>query len=107
MPTPTSQGSHYYDDVLDHEGDLPPRWWQRASVPADRSECLNHQPLATRGREYRRITRRDLLTHTDERTVASSGRLLLKCYAWGTGDSGWLVGRRARVFRDTPPDVLG
>lgn len=30
----------------------------------------------------------------------------MACYVWGTGNSGWLVPRRARVFRDTPPRLL-
>jgi hypothetical protein len=47
------------------------------------------------------------LTGNEDRSPDASGRLLLKCYAWGTGDGGWLVPRRARVFRDTPRDVLG
>lgn len=107
MTMPMARGSDDWNELLDHGGDLRPRWWQRPSVPAEWTACLSDLPLSARGRGYRRITRRDLLTHAHDRTIASSGQLLVKCYAWGTGDSGWLVGRRARVFRDTPSEVLG
>jgi hypothetical protein len=89
--------------VLAHGSDLRPAWWQERT-PGGWSNFLSALPASSRGRGYHRITRNDLLSRN---TVGgSSSTLLVACYAWGTGDSGFLVPRRARVFRDTPPDEL-
>ena len=92
--------------VLDHGGTFRPRWWQRPTVPAEWSAFLSELPPDERGRGYHRITRRNLLADNQDRSPDASGRLLLACYVWGTGDGGWLAPRRARVFGDTPPEVL-
>lgn len=93
-------------EVLDHGFDFRPAWWQ-PRLPQSWGSFLNDLPEADRGGGYRHITRRDLLTGHRDATPEASGMLLLACFVWGTGTSAWLVGRRARVFRDEPPDVLG
>lgn len=94
------------DDVLEHGFDFRPTWWQPRADPAW-GAFLTHLPIATQGRGYHHITRKDLLAHTDRSLPTADGGLLLACYVWGTGhNGGWLAPRRARVFRDTTPDAL-
>ena len=59
---------------------------------------LNQLPAEDRG--YHRINRADLLGATTEHGLPHA---LLTGYVWGTGESAFLVGRRARVFRDNEP----
>jgi hypothetical protein len=99
-PFPTNE------EVLAHGFDFRPDWWL-PRVEESWGAFLNDLPVAERGRGYHHITRRDLLTISQDRTPGGNGRLLLACYVWGTGDGAWQVGRRALVFRETPPDVLG
>lgn len=94
------------DDVLSHGFDIRPAWWQ-SRVPGQWSAFLSELPDSAHGRGYHRITRADLFALAQDRSPHGSGTLLVACYAWGTGSSGWLVPRRARVFRDTPLSVLG
>ena len=94
------------DEVLTHGFDFRPTWWQ-PRVDESWGPFLGDLPVATGGRDYHRIARQDLLTANHEGTPRANGRLLLACYVWGTGTSAWLVGRRARVFRDTPAEILG
>jgi hypothetical protein len=63
-------------------------------VPEDWDGFINELP--EEGRDYRRIT------HADVLRAAAEGlpRSLVTGYVWGTGTSAFLVGRRARVFRD-------
>jgi hypothetical protein len=98
IPTPS--------EVLAHGFDFRPCWWQ-SRVPENWGSFLSELPLAAKGRAYHRITRHNLLTGHQDSTPDGNGRLLLACYAWGTGDGGWLAPRRARVFRDTAPAILG
>jgi len=94
--------------VLDHGFDFRPRWWQRPDVPPGWSAPLEDLPPARQGRGYHRISRRDLLTANQDRTPDGCGRLLLSCYVWGTGSSyPRRIGWRAKVFGETPTDVLG
>ena len=82
------------DEVLAHGFSFRPTWW----VPRVTEECgafLEQLPAGDRG--YRTITRADLL---DTATTYGLPQALLAGYVWGTGASAFLVGRRARVFRD-------
>lgn len=99
-----------FDDeqmVLAHGFDFRPAWWQRPTVPQPWSSTLDHLPPAAQGRDYHHVARADLLTKHRDGSPDTCGSLLLACYAWGTGAEGWLVGRRARVFRDTSAETLG
>jgi hypothetical protein len=61
------------------------------------TECgsfLNDLPVLDRG--YHRIERADLLSAP----TVGLPQALVSGYVWGTGSSAFLVGRRARVFRD-------
>lgn len=58
------------------------------------------EQLPARDRGYRLITRADVLGAATSHGLAPT---LLAGYVWGTGDSAFLVGRRARVFRDNDP----
>lgn len=93
--------------VLTHGFDFRPAWWQRSTVSASWATKLNDLRPAAQGRDYHHVTRSDLLTRHRDGSPDASGSLLLACYVWGTGAEGWLVGRRARVFRDTPGEILG
>lgn len=92
------------DRVLAHGFDFRPRWWQKRT-PAAWSDWLSHLPEAETGGGYRHITRADLLNGWDG-TPDGAARLLVAGYVWGTGAWGFLVPRRARVFRDTTPDDI-
>lgn len=83
-----------------------PARWQRSYLADALSGWLDTLPEDPRGHRYRRIERRDLLRLARDTSPDGQGRLLLACYVWGTGPSGFLVGRRARTFRDTPPAAL-
>lgn len=90
--------------VLGHSARFRPAWWiGRPGVPW--VEWMDHQPDAD-GLGYKTIARADLLKGSRLKEAANCGELLLRCYVWGTGHSGFLVGRRARVYRDTPPMEL-
>ena len=91
--------------VLSQGFDLRPGWWE-SRVPEAWSAFMHDLPNSERGRGYHRITRADLLALAQDRSPHCNGALLVACYAWGTGSSGWLVPRRARVFRDTSSQVL-
>ena len=92
------------DAVLAHGFDFRPNWWH-GRAPTSWTAFLNELPEAAAGRGYRHITRQDLLSHATDLAV-NDGGLLVACYVWGTGTSGWLVPRRSRVFRDTAADTL-
>ncbi|MEV4619297.1 hypothetical protein AB0J74_11395 [Asanoa sp. NPDC049573] len=93
------------EEVLDHGFNFRPDWW-RTRIPNDVwTASLHRLPDATGGRGYHRVTRADLLrARTDNPDDIVS--LLVACYAWGTGDLGFRVGRRARAFTVSRPDVL-
>jgi hypothetical protein len=80
-----------------------PQWWE-PRVPESWGSWLTSLPADPNGRGYHLITRRDMLTLPD--CPDRDGRLLVACYVWGTGEGGWLAGRRARVFRATARDEL-
>lgn len=79
------------DQVLAQGFRFRPIWWT-SRVPREWGRFLNELP-AEAG-EYRRITRRDVLI------AHGLPQSLVAGYVWGTGTSAFLVGRRARVFRD-------
>ncbi|NHO82131.1 hypothetical protein [Micromonospora sp. CMU55-4] len=93
------------DEVLGHGFDFRPMWRKRRVPSETWTSSLSDLPDARRGRQYRHITRGDLLTATNNRPD-DIGRLLVGCYAWGTGDLGFLVGRRAQVFVKNSPDAI-
>ncbi len=82
------------DDVLAHGFPFRPTWWV-PRVAEGWGAFLEQLPAGDRG--YRTITRADLL---DTATSHGLPQSLLAGYVWGTGGSAFLVGRRARVFRD-------
>jgi hypothetical protein len=79
------------DTVLEHGFRFRPTWWA-PRVPNGWGSYLDELPPLERG--YHRINRHDLLT------IDGLPQTLLAGYVWGTGTSAFLVGRRARVFRD-------
>lgn len=78
-----------------------PVWWT-SRVPGTWGDFLNQ--LSAEGRGYHRIIRTDLLSAATEHGLPQA---LLAGYVWGTGESAFLVGRRARVFRDNEPARIG
>lgn len=81
-------------DVLGQGFKFRPRWWTDRLPEAEWGEFLSRLPALDR--EYHWIDRADLI-------ASNHGGLpntLVACYVWGTGGSAFLVGRRARVFRD-------
>jgi len=82
------------NSVLSQGFPFRPAWWT-PRVPAGWGDFLEQLPEQQRG--YHRIARADLLA-----AAANHGlpQALLAGYVWGTGTSAFLVGRRARVFRD-------
>lgn len=80
--------------VESHGFRFRPVWWT-PRVPADWGSFLADLPALDRG--YHRIDRADLLGAPAARGLPHA---LLSGYVWGTGGSAFLVGRRARVFRD-------
>mgnify|MGYP000452705932 CR=1 FL=1 len=79
--------------VLTHGFRFRPNWW----TPRVSTECggfLAELPALDRG--YHRINRADLLGAP----TVGLPQALVGGYVWGTGSSAFLVGRRARVFRD-------
>lgn len=79
--------------VESHGFRFRPAWWT-PRVPADWGRFLTDLPALDRG--YHRIDRADLLSAP----ARGLPHALLSGYVWGTGSSAFLVGRRARVFRD-------
>lgn len=88
------------EEVLAHGFRFRPAWWT-PRVSEGWGDFLEQLPARDRG--YRTITRADLLD-----AAASHGlpHALLAGYVWGTGSSAFLVGRRARVFRDNDADRI-
>lgn len=82
------------DAVLAHGFRFRPAWWT-PRVHAGWGDFLEQLPARDRG--YRIITRADLLDAANSHGLPQA---LLAGYVWGTGSSAFLVGRRARVFRD-------
>lgn len=93
------------EDVLSQGFDFRPEWWQSRIPEPSWTAFLSDLPDARRGHRYKHITRRDLLTAPRENDD-DLARLLVACYAWGTGTSAFLVGRRARVFTRNEVDLL-
>lgn len=93
------------EEVLAHGFWFRPTWWT-PRAPAGWGDFLSQLPARERG--YHAITRADLLAAP---SCHGFPQALLACYVWGTGSSAFLVGRRARVFRDNDPqrmvDALG
>ncbi|MBB5168085.1 hypothetical protein [Mycobacterium sp. AZCC_0083] len=85
----------YLDDdgVLSHGFRFRPSWWT-PRAPEGWGGFLEQLPAQERG--YHRIAREDLLAAATDRGLPQA---LLAGYVWGTGNSAFLVGRRARVFR--------
>lgn len=79
------------NSVLGHGFRFRPIWWT-PRVPNGWGNYLNQLPPVDRG--YHRINRADVLL------ADGLPEALLAGYVWGTGSSAFLVGRRARLFRD-------
>ncbi|OBK50179.1 hypothetical protein A5656_27385 [Mycobacterium gordonae] len=82
------------EEVLAHGFRFRPGWWT-PRVSEGWGDFLEQLPAGDRG--YRTITRADLLDTANSHGLPQA---LLAGYVWGTGSSAFLVGRRARVFRD-------
>lgn len=67
-------------------------WWP---------EALDVLPDHEEWPGYQRVTRRNLFDLPVDPSPVGRVRLLVAVYAWGTGRSGFLVGRRARTFTET------
>ena len=86
--------------------DFKPEWWTRY-VNDDRwPATLSELPEASKRPGYRTICRSDVFALAQDQSAFSNTRLLLAAYAWGTGPSAFLVGRRVRCFTRTPPETL-
>ena len=88
-------------DVLAHGFRFRPAWWV-PRVPEEWGDFLEQLPVAERG--YRTITRADVLDTANNHGLPQA---LLAGYVWGTGNWAFLVGRRARVFRDNDVASIG
>ncbi|MBE5488557.1 hypothetical protein E3G71_001058 [Mycobacteroides abscessus] len=82
------------EEILAHGFLFRPTWWT-PRVPQGWGDFLEQLPGRDRG--YRLITRADVLGAATSHGLPQT---LLAGYVWGTGTSAFLVGRRARVFRD-------
>lgn len=81
-----------------------PEWWL-TRVDQRTGSWLRGLPEDADGRGYRRISRERMLAVADG-TPGWQSRAMLAAYVWGTGASAFLVGRRARAFRDCSPEEL-
>lgn len=88
------------DAVSSHGFWFRPAWWT-PRVPARWGGFLEQLPEQERG--YHRIARADLLAVAADHGLPQA---LLAGYVWGTGTSAFLVGRRARVFRDNDAECV-
>ncbi|PTU57873.1 hypothetical protein DBB34_01765 [Sphaerisporangium cinnabarinum] len=86
--------------LLDQGFKFRPVWWTSCVGDTSVSGWLDGLVPDPDGRGYHRITRGEMLAVADGADGWES-RALLAGYVWGTGHLGFLVGRRARVFRDT------
>ncbi|AYM43071.1 hypothetical protein [Mycobacteroides chelonae] len=89
------------EEVLAHGFRFRPTWWT-PRAPLGWGDFLEQLP--DRGRGYRLITRADVLCAASNHGLPQA---LLAGYVWGTGSSAFLVGRRARVFRDNDVARMG
>lgn len=88
------------EEVLAHGFRFRPAWW----IPRVSEGWGNFlEQLPARDRGYHTITRADLLATAKSHALPQS---LLAGYVWGTGSSAFLVGRRARVFRDNTAERI-
>lgn len=88
------------NEVLAHGFRFRPAWWT-PRVPNGWGAFLEQLPARDRG--YRTITRADLLDTAHSHGLPQS---LLAGYVWGTGKWAFLVGRRAKVFRDNDAERI-
>jgi len=86
-------------DLLNQWFKFRPDWWT-PRIPASWSTFLDDLPALDRG--YRKIARSDLLEAGPKGLPCA----LVAGYVWGTGGSAFLVGRRARIFRDNDAQVI-
>lgn len=87
------------EEVLAQGFRFRPAWWT-GRIPREWGEYLNDFP--DEGRDYRRITRGDVL----QAIGRGLPHALVAAYVWGTGPAAFLVGRRARVFRDNSAERI-
>lgn len=88
------------DEVLTHGFRFRPAWWT-PRVSEGWGDFLEQLP--DEGRGYRTIARADLLDIASRHGLPQA---LLAGYVWGTGKWAFLVGRRAKVFRDNDVDRI-
>lgn len=83
-----------------------PRWW-RDRVPHFWPEQLDDLPEDPSRTEYRFIKRADVFRIPQSDTSpAGLAKTLVAAYAWGTGEWGFLVGRRARSLSRSDPEEI-
>ncbi|WP_402374556.1 8-oxoguanine DNA glycosylase OGG fold protein [Isoptericola rhizosphaerae] len=92
------------EDLLGQDFKFRPNWWTGRVDPSV-SAWLHELPGDPGGRGYHRIDRGRMLA-TGDGSAGWESRALLAGYVWGTGHLAFLVGRRARTFRDTEPADL-
>jgi hypothetical protein len=92
------------DELLGQGFEFRPSWWAPKVGPPEWSDFLHDLPPVGDG--YHRITRADLLRAAPPDRPDLIARYLVAAYTWGTGPSAFLVGRRARTFRDTSPERI-
>jgi hypothetical protein len=94
-------------ELLHHGGWFKPGWWLPRVREPEWAAFLANLPLdPDRGPSYHRISRADLLAQAAPGDHPALGRTLVASYVWGTGRWAFLVGRRARAFRDTDPEKV-
>ncbi len=94
-------------DVLAHAVPVRASWWQRYVKPPWWPEALDLLPDHPTSPGYQSLARRDLFDLASDPSPVSRVRLLVAVYAWGTGRSAFLVGRRARTFTKTDLVTVG
>lgn len=94
--------------VLAHAVAFRAAWWRRYVEPPWWPASLECLPECADRPGYHRLARQDLFDLAADPSPQGRVRLLVAVYAWGTGRSAFLVGRRARTFTKTAPlDLVG
>lgn len=93
--------------VLAHPVPVRVSWWRRYVDPPWWPETLDCLPDHRTYPGYQSLARQDLFDLATDPTPEGRVGLLVAAYAWGTGKSAFLVGRRARTFTRTDLATVG
>ena len=86
-------------EVDAHSVRCRPEWW-RSRVPSEYwPSSLDALALDAGKPRWHRIARRDVAALAIDSTPTGRVRLLVAAYAWGTGSSGFLLGRNTRWLK--------